>query len=268
MTSPASESSAALVAQLTQWMLAQEGEHFEFKEAKNRFHFEDLAKYCCALANEGGGKVILGASDRRPRKIVGTRAFQQPEDTRRSLMERIPLRLQVQEIAHPDGRVLVFDVPARPVGVAIKYDGIYWSREADSLVPMAEDKLRGIFAESGRDFSADVCPGAGLEHLDATAIENFRRRWIDKSNNDALNSLTHEQLLRDAEVVLDGGVTYAALILFGTRSALGKFLAQAEIVFEYRSSETAGPAQQRKEYRQGFFAFYDDVWGLINLKKA
>lgn len=51
-------------------------------------------------------------------------------------------------------------------------------------------------------------------------------------------------------MLLDGGVTYAALILFGTHSALGKFLGQAEVVFEYRSSEAAGPAQQRKEYRK------------------
>ena len=31
-------------------------------------------------------------------------------------------------------------------------------------------------------------------------------------------------------------MTYAALILFGKRSALRKFLAQAEVIFEYRSS--------------------------------
>lgn len=266
MTTPSSQPTVTLVEQLEHWISDQEGEHCEFKEAKNRYHFEDLAKYCCALANEGGGKVILGVTDQRPRVVVGTSAFQQPESTRRSLMERIPLRIELLEIHHPNGRVLIFDIPSRPIGTAIKYDGIYWSREADSLVAMAEDKLRALFAESGHDFSADVCPEASLEHLDVTAIEDYRRRWIDKSKNEALNALTHEQLLRDAEVLLDGGVTYAALILFGTHSALGKFLGQAEVVFEYRSSEAAGPAQQRKEYRQGFFSFYDDLWNSINLR--
>ncbi len=266
MTSPERGTNAALLDQLRHWLLALEGEHFEFKEARNRFSFDDLAKYCCALANEGGGKVLLGVTDKRPRTVVGTHAFLQPEVTRRTLMERLPLRIRVLEIAHPDGRVIIFDVPARPVGIAIKFDGIYWSREADSLVPMAEDKLRIIFAESGHDFSADICRGASLEHLDTTAIEDFRRRWIDKSKNDGLSALTHEQLLRDAEVLLDGGVTYAALVLFGIRSALGSFLGQAEVVFEYRSSDASGPAQQRKEYRQGFFAFYDDLWNSINLR--
>jgi len=43
-------------------------------------------------------------------------------------------------------------------------------------------------------------------------------------------------------------------------------LAQAEVVFEYRSTEASGPAQQRKEYREAFFSFYDDLWNIINLR--
>ena len=30
---------------------AKEGEHVQFKEAKNRFDFGEAAKCCCALAN-------------------------------------------------------------------------------------------------------------------------------------------------------------------------------------------------------------------------
>ena len=47
-----------------------ENEHLEFKEAKNRFDFEKLVGYCVALANERGGKMILGVSDKLPRKVV------------------------------------------------------------------------------------------------------------------------------------------------------------------------------------------------------
>lgn len=45
--------------QLDALMTAKESEHLEFKEAKASFEFEDLAKYCCALANERGGTIIL-----------------------------------------------------------------------------------------------------------------------------------------------------------------------------------------------------------------
>jgi len=259
---------ADLVEQLQQWMRTPEGESLEFKEAKNRFPFEELAKYCCALANEGGGKVILGVTDKRPRRVVGTQAYPQPEQVRNSLMQRLPLRIEVFDIPHPDGRVLVFEVPTRPLGTPLKYHGVYWSRQADSLVPMSEDKLRSIFAETGHDFSAEVCPGAGIKDLDRQAIEDFRRRWIEKSKNNALVAVDTKQLLRDAELLLPNGLTYAALILFGTRTALGRFLAQAEVIFEYRSSEAAGPAEQRVEYRQGFFSFYEDLWRNINLRNG
>ncbi|MCK4415232.1 MAG: putative DNA binding domain-containing protein [Candidatus Eisenbacteria sp.] len=256
----------SLVEQVDEWLEAQEGEHFEFKEARRTFSFDKLTQYCCALANEGGGKIILGVTDRRPRSVVGTRAFLQPEDTRRSLMQRIPLRIQVQEIQHPQGRVLAFDVPARPVGVPVKWGGIYWSREADSLVPMSEDRLRAVFAESGHDFSSDICPAAEFRHLDEQAIDEFHRRWIEKSKNDQLATVSHSQLLQDAELLVDGSITYAALILFGTQAALGRFLGQSEVVFEYRATEASGPAQQRREYRRGFFSFYDDLWKLIELR--
>ena len=48
------------IDQLNTWMQAEEGRNLEFKEAKGSYHFEDLVKYCVALANEGGGKIILG----------------------------------------------------------------------------------------------------------------------------------------------------------------------------------------------------------------
>ena len=255
-----------ILDQLQLWMDAQEDEHFEYKEARNNYSREKLAQYCCALANEGGGRMILGVTDKHPRAVVGTSAFMQPETVRSFLMSNLHLRIGIVIINHPHGRVLVFEIPPRPVGVAIKFDGIYWSREGDSLVPMADDKLRLVFAEAGHDFSADVCPGVGIEHLDLSAVEDFRRRWIRKSRNVGLEQLPATQLLRDAEMMEDGGITYAALALFGTHSALGRFLGQAEVVFEYRPSESAGPAQDRKDYRVGFFSFYDDLWNTINLR--
>lgn len=73
-------------------------------------------------------------------------------------------------------------------------------------------------------------------------------------------------MLKNAELLVDGRLNIAALVLFGTREALGRHLAQAEIVFEYRSSEASGPAQERVEYREGFFLCHDALWERINLR--
>ncbi len=247
-------------------MASKEGENLEFKEAKTKYDFEKLVQYCAALANEGGGKIILGVTDKRPRTVVGSQAFKQPERTRAGLIERLHLNIDFSLVHHPAGRVLIFHVPTHPIGNPVKYKGIYWQRQGDSLIAMTEDRLRCIFAEAGHDFSADICPGATMDDLDPAAIEDFRQRWIHKSDNHGLTTLSQKQLLKDVEALVDNKLTYAALILFGTRKALGRYLGQSEVIFEYRSSDASGPAQQRKESRRGFFGFYDELWELINLR--
>ena len=243
-----------------------ENEHLECKEAKNRYDFEKLVKYCCALANEGGGKFVLGVTDRQPRQIVGTKAFPTFEKTKAGLVERLHLRIELEEIFHPGGRILVFHVPSRPVGSPIHYKGQYFMRAGEDLVPMLPDVLKRIFDEAGPDFTAEICVSATLDDLDPSAIENFRNLWIKKSGNEILRDLNVIQLLLDAELVVREEVTYAAIILLGKGESLGRLLAQSEVVFEYRSDDTTGPAQDRQEFRQGFFSFYDKLWELINLR--
>ena len=244
----------------------QEGERVQFKEAKNRFDFGEAAQCCCALANCGGGKLVFGITDQRPRRVVGSNAFDQPERTRKGLIDKLKVMVDFQLYEHQGKRVLVFDVAGRPIGLPVQANGVAWWYEGDSLIPMPEDIRRRIYAEAGFDFSGSICSAASLNDLDEAAIEAFRENWIEKSGNRRLQSLSREQLLRDCEAVTDDGITYAALALFGKRGSLGKYLPQAEIIFEYRSSDASGPASQREEFRVGFFACYDRLWDLVNLR--
>ncbi len=50
------------LSQLDSWLRDPENEHLELKEAKSRFDFELLVKYCAALANEGGGRELTGCA--------------------------------------------------------------------------------------------------------------------------------------------------------------------------------------------------------------
>lgn len=245
---------------------AKEGENVQFKEAKIRFDFGEAAKCCCALANDGGGKLVFGITDKRPRSVVGSLAFDQPERTRMGLIEKLKINIDFQLLYHDEKRVLIFDVKSRPIGLPVQYDGVAWVYEGDSLVPMPEDMRRRIYEEAGTDFSGMVCAGATIEDLNETAIENFRSNWIEKSGKKQLGALSKEQILLDCGAITDQGVTYAALILFGKSSSITKFLPQAEIIFEYRSTESSGPANQRVEFKEGFFTCYDRIWELINLR--
>ena len=131
---------------------------------------------------------------------------------------------------------------------------------------LPEDIRHAIYAESGHDFSGDVCPGATIDNLDSGAIEIFRSKWVGYSGNRRIANLTAQQLLTDCAAISDDGVTYAALVLFGKNSALIKYLPHSEIVFEYRSMESAGPAAHRVDFREGFFNSFDRIWELINLR--
>ena len=77
-------------------LLDSESEHVEFKEAGNRYDLEELVGYCSVRANEGGGSIVLGVTDRLPRRTVGTAAFESPDRTK--------IGLFVRALAAPTGR--------------------------------------------------------------------------------------------------------------------------------------------------------------------
>jgi len=124
-----------------------EHQRLEFKEAKTQFDNQKLYKYCVALANEGGGFLLLGVADKPPRAVVGTQAFNNPVAMAEKLFEAVGFRVDIEEVEHPDGRVLVFHIPSRPRGTAYDLEGAYLMRSGEQLVPMSEDQLRKIFAE-------------------------------------------------------------------------------------------------------------------------
>ena len=252
--------------QLQRWLVDPEDERLEFKEAKTQFDSDRLTKYCVALANEGGGHIVLGVTDKRPRVVVGTKAFKDLSSLKRDQSQRVRLHIDAIALDHADGRVVVVSVPPRPIGTPIEYKGAYWMRRGEDLVPMSAEVLGPIFDESQPDYTAQICSAATLADIDESAIERLRSLWMTSSTNAQLANLDRVQLLEDAELTLDGEITYAALILLGSRKGLGRHLAQAETIFEYRSSDASIPAQQRQEFRKGFLLYLDDLWALINLR--
>lgn len=251
--------------QFQAWLDAPEGSDLEFKSATSGFHFDRLVDYCVAIANEGGGRIILGVTDRRPRQVAGTAAFAEPGRTEAGLHQRLAHRIPVEEFIREGRRVVIVHVPTRLPGTAWSVNGRYLKRAGDDLAALGDAELRAIFAEAGPDFSAETSR-AGIQDLAPDAIAEFRSRWARKTRNSRILEWNDEEVLANAELLIDGRPIQAALILFGTHAVLGQHLAQAEVVFEYRSSEASGPAQDRAEHREGFFVFNDDLWRRINLR--
>jgi ATP-dependent DNA helicase RecG len=245
---------------------AAEGPHFEYKEARGNYQFDELVRYCVALANEGGGKIILGVTDHRPRQVVGTAAFSEPGRTEAGLVQRLGHRIPIEEYYHEQKRVLIVHVPARLPGSAWHDRGAYWMRSGDALVPMSDARLRQIHSEARPDFSTELCLDSRISDLDPAAILLLKQLWHRKAPGLDILSRSDDRVLADAELLVGGTLTWAALILLGTHEALGRLLGQAEVIYEYRSNESPGPAADRHEFRQGFLPVLDEIWRLVGLR--
>lgn len=258
------------INKFNQWLSRPEGENLEFKRAGNQFNRDkDLPDYCAALANEGGGKLILGVSD--DRKVVGTKAFTGTYNRlSNDLLGKLGIRVDVEELVHSEGRVLIFHIPPRPVGRPVKSSGRYTypMRAGESLVEMDAITLKNILDEADSDFSAKIVPELSLEDVDDIAIENFKRRWARKQNRDDYLSYTKEKILRAIGLLDENGLSFAALILFGMKEKIDRFLPGNEIIFEWRQDAGKTAHDFRKSWREPFFKIYDDIWETINARNV
>ncbi|MFZ1828065.1 MAG: ATP-binding protein [Candidatus Competibacteraceae bacterium] len=180
--------------------VSSEHQRLEFKEAKSQFDNRKLYEYCVALANEGGGHLLLGVSDKPPRLVVGTAAFNDPVAMAEKLFGAVGFRVDIEAVTHPDGRVLVFHIPSRPRGTAYHLDGKYLMRAGEALVPMSEDQLRRIFAEGGPDWveehtKQDLDGQEVVELLDTQAFFELLKLPYPTDRTGVLDRLVSERLV-------------------------------------------------------------------------
>ena len=174
--------------------------HLEFKEAKNQYDTTRLRRYCVAIANEGGGYLVLGVADQPPRPVVGSLGFADTQDIADKLFSWLGFRVDAEAVEHPQGRVVVFSIPGRPRGTAYHHDGAYLMRSGEELVPMSEDQLRKIFAEGGPNWldmpaMRDVSAQDVVQLLDTQAFFDLLRMPYPTDQTGVLARLKDERLI-------------------------------------------------------------------------
>lgn len=180
-----------------------EHQRLEFKEAKHQFDFGKLQKYCVALANEGGGILLLGVKDRPPRDVVGSHAHPDVAKAAEDLFTALGFRVDVEAVDHPDGRVEVFHVPSRPRGTAYHLKGAYLMRSGEELVPMSEDRLRQIFAEGKPDWLEEcsrpvLSAQEVVDLLDTQGFYELLKRPHPTTRDGVLEGLVRAQLVDES----------------------------------------------------------------------
>lgn len=190
---------------LEEWLLAPtETERLEFKQATQQYDSTKLLKYCVALANEGGGYIVLGVTDKRPRQVVGSQAWSTAESLNKikaHILQKLRFRVDITELQHPNGRVLVFAVPPRPVGQALEYEGTYLMRVGEELQPMTPDRLKQIFAEDQEDWFSqparlDASPDDVIALLDTQTYFELLKVPYPTTRDAVLERLQSQDLIK------------------------------------------------------------------------
>lgn len=227
--------------------------------------------YVTALCNEGGGYLVIGMEDAYPHKVVGTK---QNEGKLGELESNIYRDTQIRPIiyelyedeANQKGRVLVIEIPPRPVGKLFRFEDVPLMRVGEELKPMSDEMIFSILQEQEPDFSADICEDATIEDLDEEAIRIMKQKYAIKQKNPSFMTLSKEQVLSDLNLVKEGKITNAALILVGKQEVLKERLPQASIILEYRKSESLVPYTNRQVYEHPFYKMIDLLWHDIDLR--
>lgn len=244
-----------------------EGANLEFKAAKNSFNEDkDLPDYCAALANEKGGKLILGVNNMG--NILGTKVYGGTlNKIPHEIFSKLKIRIEISEIPHPNGRVLVFDVPSRPVGQIVASTGKYKypMRVGESLAEMNPATIRQILNEND-EFTSNIVVELKIEDLDKRALDKFRRLWASKSGRKDYLKKDDKNMLQSLSLLRKDGLTYAALILLGKENTLQQHLSCSEIIFEWRTVENKIAYDFRKNWRDNFIGIFDEIWEIINAR--
>lgn len=202
----------------------------EFKNLKNSFcgdEKDDVISYVSAIANMEGGFLVIGVHD-KTLEIVGTDTYNY--DRQKAIL-RLTDRcanlssegLDIVEYITSDTLKKVWVIripkhlPKRPVYAHDKA----WQRIEDSLVELTPERLNAILDEplfTGSDWSAEIVPNATIDDLDEVAIAKARvmfKKVHSRIPAEEVNAWSVPEFLSNAGVMIDGGITRAAIILLG-----------------------------------------------------
>lgn len=231
----------------------KESEVVEFKKAENNFDFDDLGKYFSALSNEANLRglefawLIFGY-DEKKHKIVGTsykngesalnnlkHDFAQHTTDGQTFREIVPIEV--------DGkRILMFKIPASPRNIVMKWKGIAFGRDGESLKPLNQSKMDEIRHQTPEpDWSAELVSNATIDDLDEVAIAKARKMFKKVHSRipaEEVNRWSTEEFLSKCELMVDGKLTRAAIILLGKMFSDSKLRpAVAEVTWTLRDEK-------------------------------
>lgn len=216
---------------LCQLITTWENEVVEFKRPNNDYDTDRIGEYFSALSNEANlhgaerAWLVFGV-DNKTRTVVGS-DYRLQNERLQSLKIQISQATEpsitfrdIHVLQHPQGRVVLFEIPAAPRGIPIAWKGHFYARAGESRTPLGLDKLDEIRQQTFlQDWSAQVVADANSTHLDENAVrkarESFAQKYANRFPIDEVMNWPLTTFLDRARLTQNGQITRTTLLLLG-----------------------------------------------------
>jgi len=256
--------------------LPAENEVAEFKEAKRNFDFLKIGKYFSALSNEANLKnlnyawLIFGIRD-ADREFVDTK-FRKNRAKLDSLKGEIANKIsnnitfiEIYELFENGKRVLMFQIPPAIRGIPTSWEGHWYARHGEELVPLSIEKLERIRNQvKNEDWSAKIVQGATIMDLEPKAILKARENYVKKfpTKSEDLISWNDKTFLNKAKITIKGEITNAAILLLGKEDA-EHFLSPSVAKIRWILKDRDGFEKDYQIFNNPFILSVEDVYSKI-----
>lgn len=222
-------------------------------EFKRDMNDRELTRAAACLANGEGGVLLIGVED--DGAVVGAKprhgAITEPGRVAALVQNSTEPALAVDVSLHTVGgaEILRVDVPRADPGPVGTRDGVFTKRVIATdgkpqCLPMTAHEIVSMgMVTRGQDYAAAVARGATMADLDDGQFDRFRA--LCGVNGDDLAGLGNVDILKALGLApLSDPVSLGAVLLFGSRWAVQRWLPNAEFLFQDLRAQGAAANDQ------------------------
>ena len=215
----------------------EEDQNIEFKESWNS---TELLKWVCGFANAKGGRMYIGVRD--DGEVLGL-------SNSKKLMEDIPNAIvsafgmyDAEVNLLRDGEKKYIEIVIPKSKVVLDYKGVPYIKIGTTLQTMKGDSLRqSVLSRGNLSWDAYTVDGVSVDDLDEESFRIFREEATKANILSGVNLDDRLSILKELELIDDGKLTRAAVLLFharpykffpGSYVQIGRFASEADILYQ------------------------------------
>lgn len=252
--------------ELKRMVVGGESATVEFK--KSTAQLPRAGETLCAFLNRNGGRVLIGVSP--DGTITGQDVADKTQQEIARMLDRFeppaPVESQIVTLPGSDRAVIVLHAPGTADGLPFTYDGRSYQRVGTTTSRMPQDSYDALLLErmhARRRWENQPAVGVRLEDLDHEEILRTRDDAIRQRRISAGTSTDVGDILDRLGLRIDGEITQAAQMLYGTRFLPDYPQAKLKLG-RFRGTKITGDILDNKQEYMNAFAMVREAMAFLD----